>query len=319
MNRNEFIEEVKKEILCTLPEELKKDLEIQETTVMKSNDQEHHGLTFKRGESEAAPTIYLDEAFERFSGGEDMHALAREIKNAYVDTIGMPEPQKVDFDFDKIRDNLTVRLLEIRRNREFLSQTPYMTVGHGLAMVCDIKMSDGREGSWRATVTQSMLESQGYDKQELFVTAMENARVIDPPILVDMNQALFTHDAENLMLRDVPLEAHEDAKMYVLSNESGMLGSAALFYPEAKEHIASVIGEGYSVIPSSVHEVLIIPDSAGIDANELSRMVKEANRSVVEAKDVLSDNVLHYDRERGQLEPAADQRQTQEQQLEKGA
>ena len=319
MNRNEFIEEVKKEILRTLPEELKNDLDIQETTVMKSNDQEHHGLTFKRGESEAAPTIYLDEAFERFSGGEDMHVLAVEIKNAYVDTIGMPEPQKVDFDFDKIRDNLTVRLLEIRRNREFLSQTPYMTAGHGLAMVCDIKMSDGREGSWRATVTRNMLESQGYDKQELFLTAMENAKIIDPPILVDMNQALFTHDAENLMLRDAPLEAHEDAKMYVLSNESGMLGSAALFYPEAKEHIASVIGEGYSVIPSSVHEVLIIPDSAGIDADELSRMVKEANRSVVEAKDVLSDNVLHYDRQRGQLEPAADQKQRQEQQMEKGA
>lgn len=319
MNKNEFIEGVKEEILDMLPDDLKKDLDIEQATVMKFNDQEHHGLTFKRGESEAAPTIYLDEAFERFSGGESMHALAMEIKDAYVNTIGMPEPQKVDFDFDKIRDNLTVRLLEIRRNREYLSQMPYMTVGHGLAMVCDIKMNDGRDGSWRATVTQSMLESQGYDKQELFAAAMENAKIIDPPILVDMNQALFTHDAENLMLRDTPLEAHADAKMYVLSNESGMLGSAALFYPEAKEHIASVIGEGYSVIPSSVHEVLIIPDSAGIDANELSRMVKEANRSVVEAKDVLSDNVLHYDRERGQLEPVADQRQRQEQQMEKGA
>lgn len=319
MNRNEFIEKIRDEILHTLPEELKKDLDIQQTTVMKFNDQEHHGLTFKRGESEAAPTIYLDEAFERFKEGENINVLAMEIRGAYVDTIGMPQPQKVDFDFDKIRDKLTVRLLEIRRNREYLSQTPYMTVGHGLAMVCDIKMNDGRDGSWRATVTQSMLESQGYDKQELFVAAMDNARLIDPPILVDMNQALFTRDAENLMLRENPIEASENAKMYVLSNESGMLGSAALFYPEAKEHIAAVIDDGYSVIPSSVHEVLIIPDSAGINADELSRMVKEANQSVVEAKDVLSDNVLHYDRDRGQLEPAAAQKQRQEMQMEKGA
>ena len=278
MNRNEFIEEVKREILRTLPGDLKKDLDIQETTVMKSNDQEHHGLTFKRGESEAAPTIYLDEAFERFSGGEDMHVLAAEIRNAYVDTIGMPEPQKVDFDFDKIRDNLTVRLLEIRRNRGFLSQTPYMTVGHGLAMVCDIKMKDGDEGSWRATVTQSMLEGQNYDKRELFMAAMDNAQLIDPPILVDMGQALFTHEGENLLKRSEPLPPEDVSNMYVLSNTGGMLGSAVLFYPDTREHVAEVLGEGYCVLPSSQHEVLIIPDSAGVDRGELAEMVKQANQ-----------------------------------------
>ena len=121
MNRNEFIEEIREAILQILPDELKRNLDIEQATVMKFNDQEHHGLTFKRGETEAAPTIYLDEAFERFKGGEDINVLAMEIKDSYVDTIGMPQPQKVDFDFDKIRDKLTVRLLEIRRNREYLS------------------------------------------------------------------------------------------------------------------------------------------------------------------------------------------------------
>ena len=307
MTRDEFISRVKEELNQMLPEEMTKDLDIQETVVLKSNDQKHHGLTFKRGESEAAPTIYLDDAYARFTEGEDLHTLTAELKDAYLGSLSMPEPQKVDLDYDRIKDNLTVRLLEIRRNREFLATTPYMTVGHGLAMVCDIKMDDGDKGSWRATVTQGMLESQNYDKRELFMAAMDNAQLIDPPILVDMNQALFVHEGENLMKRSEPLPPEDVSNMYILSNTAGMLGSAALFYPDTREHIAEVIGESYTVLPSSQHEVLIIPDSAGLPREDLAGMVKTANETVVEPKDVLSDNIFHYDRDEKKFELATPQ------------
>ena len=307
MTRDEFISRVKEELMEMIPEELREGLEIQDTMVLKSNDQKHHGLTFKREESDAAPTIYLDDAYARFTNGEELHSLTAELKDAYLQTLSMPEPQKIDFDYDKIKDKLTVRLLEIKRNRDFLATTPYMTVGHGLAMVCDIKMQDGDEGSWRATVTQSMLEGQNYDKRELFIAAMDNAQMIDPPILVDMGQALFTHEGENLLKRSEPLPPEDVSNMYVLSNTGGMLGSAVLFYPDTREHVAEVLGEGYCVLPSSQHEVLIIPDSAGIDRRELSEMVKQANQSVVEPKDVLSDNVFHYDRDEKKFELAMSQ------------
>ena len=307
MTRDEFISRVKEELMEMIPEELKDGLEIQDTMVLKSNDQKHHGLTFKREESDAAPTIYLDDAYARFTNGEELHILTTELKDAYLQTLSMPEPQRIDFDYDKIKDKLTVRLLEIKRNRDFLATTPYMTVGHGLAMVCDIKMQDGDDGSWRATVTQSMLEGQNYDKRELFMAAMDNAQLIDPPILVDMGQALFTHEGENLLKRSNPLPPEDVSNMYVLSNTGGMLGSAVLFYPDTREHVAEILGEGYCVLPSSQHEVLIIPDSAGVDRGQLAEMVKQANQSVVEPKDVLTDNVFHYDRDEKKFELAMPQ------------
>ena len=307
MTRDEFISRVKEELMEMIPEEVREGLEIQDTMVLKSNDQKHHGLTFKREESDAAPTIYLDDAYARFTNGEELHSLTAELKDAYLQTLSMPEPQKIDFDYDKIKDKLTVRLLEIKRNRDFLATTPYMTVGHGLAMVCDIKMQDGDDGSWRATVTQSMLEGQNYDKRELFMAAMDNAQLIDPPILVDIGQALFTHEGENLLQRNEPLPPEDVSNMYVLSNTGGMLGSAVLFYPDTQEHVAEILGEGYCVLPSSQHEVLIIPDSAGIDRGELAEMVKQANQSVVEPKDVLTDTVFHYDRDEKKFELAMPQ------------
>ena len=139
------------------------------------------------------------------------------------------------------------------------------------------------------------------------MAAMDNAQLIDPPILVDMNQALFVHEGENLMKRSEPLPPEDVSNMYILSNTAGMLGSAALFYPDTREHIAEVIGESYTVLPSSQHEVLIIPDSAGLPREDLAGMVKTANETVVEPKDVLSDNIFHYDRDEKKFELATPQ------------
>lgn len=85
--------------------------------------------------------------------------------------------------------------------------------------------------------------------------------------------------------------------MYVLTNEAGTLGASALYYPDVKEKAAELMGSGYYVLPSSIHEVILVPDTAGHDVKDLCEMVKQANRTVVEPQDILSDSVYHYDRE----------------------
>jgi hypothetical protein len=73
-----------------------------------------------------------------------------------------------------------------------------------------------------------------------------------------------------------------------------------------QERIADKLGEGYYALPSSLHEFIIIPESAGIDAREMCEMVKTANKTVVEPKDVLSDNVLHFDKDAKQLDSVSE-------------
>jgi hypothetical protein len=90
--------------------------------------------------------------------------------------------------------------------------------------------------------------------------------------------------------------------MYVLTNTSGSLGAAALFYPDVKDKAAELIGSDYYILPSSTHEVILVPDSAGINPKELCEMVKQANRTVVDEKDILSDNVYHYSRDERRLD-----------------
>ena len=145
---------------------------------------------------------------------------------------------------------------------------------------------------------------EGYDRRQLFENAMEDAWHNAPPTLRDMQASLFGSFSENLLESSSPVAPEDKAMMYVLSNSECQYGAAAMFYPGVQEKIAENLGEGYYALPSSLHEYLIVPESSGIDPREMAKMVSEANRteSVVQPKDVLSDNVLHYDREARHLD-----------------
>lgn len=297
MDVKEFTNIIKEELPDFLPEEVYKDLVIDDVEIAKMNDQKLHGLTFKPKGSDAAPTLYIDDLYERHENGEDIGFLLVDLANRYEEARKAPTPPEVDLSWDRVRDNLSVRLLEKKRNIDFLSNMPYVDVGNGLAMTADINMPGDMHGEWRIAVNHGVMEQLGVDRNELFINAMESAVSYDRATLTDMTQALFSPDKENLLDRAEPLEPMEVGGMYVLTTESGNLGASALFYPDVKEKAAEMIGSGYYVLPSSIHEVILVPDTMNHDARDLCDMVKQANRSVVEPKDVLSDNVYHYDKD----------------------
>lgn len=302
LSKRDFMDAVKSNIVNFLPEDVSENVEISETVVVKMNDQKLHGLVIREKGSEAAPTFYMDEMFERYENGENMGELMSELAGHYGLVDQMPGPPEVDLSWDKVKDKLTVRLLEKSRNREFLANMPYVSVGHGLAVIADINMGEDRGGDWRIAINNGVLESLGVDKEQLFSSAMSSAKIYDRAFLVDMSNALFSQDRDNLLDRTEPLAPEDVGGMYVLTNSTGSLGAAALFYPDVKEKAAELLGSDYYILPSSTHEVILVPDSAGINAKELCDMVKQANRTVVDEKDILSDNVLHYSKDERRLD-----------------
>ena len=302
LSKTDFMDAVKRNITNFLPDDVAENVEINDTLVVKMNDQKLHGLVIREKGSDAVPTFYMDEMFERYSQGEDLGSLMVELANQYSYSRDMPRPPEVDLSWDNVKDKLTVRLLEKKRNREFLSTMPYVSVGCGLAIIADINMGEDRGGDWRIAVNNSVLESLGVDKEQLFSGAMSSAKIYDRATLIDMSSALFSPEKVNLLDRDEPIAPEELGGMYVLTNESGSLGAATLFYPDVKEKAAELLGSDYYILPSSVHETILVPDNPGINAKDLCEMVKQANRTVVDEKDILSDNVYHYSKDDRRLD-----------------
>ena len=298
----EFIEEMKSEVMSRLPDDVTGDILVDDVEVVKMNDQKLHGLTFKMPGVDAAPTLYVDEMYEAYKDGADLGYLATEMADMYSASRNAVAPPEVDLSYDNVKDKLTVRLLEKKRNHEFLSTMPYVSVGHGLAVIADINMGEDRGGDWRIAINNGVLESLGVDKERLFSDAMSNAKIYDPASLVDMSSALFSPEKVNLLEREEPIAPEDIGGMYVLTNSTGSLGAAALFYPDVKANAAEILGGDYYILPSSVHEVILVPASAGINEKELCDMVKQANRTVVDERDILSDDVYHYSRDERRLD-----------------
>lgn len=85
--------------------------------------------------------------------------------------------------------------------------------------------------------------------------------------------------------------------MFVMSNEEKQFGATALLFPELLEKASSIVGESkFYVIPSSVHELVVIPCSRVDDPADLVFMMKSINAEQVAVQDRLGDgNVYRFD------------------------
>lgn len=303
-NIKEFMEQAKVEILEYLPEDIRNDLTIEDARVVKMNDQVLYGLTMKRSNEECAPAIYMNDLYRRFNNGEPFNSLMSEAVFDYLNAVSVtpPEMATMDLSFDNIKDDLTLKLVEIRRNREYLSEVPYVKAGNGFAIVCDIKLDDGDAGQYRTTVTRNLMNEMNYDMQELFSTAIESAQLKDPAVMNSVRSQLLYSDEPNLLKGQDPIHEEEKDNMYVITNPDCLYGAIALYYPGIQEKIAEKLGENYYVIPSSVNEVLAVPESKAPEIQEIAAMVYEANENLLDPKDVLSNNIFYFDKDTKRLE-----------------
>lgn len=265
------------------------------TEVVKMNDEKLYGVVLKADKSNAAPTCYVNELYEDY---KDECATLEDIAKSLVEYVdNLPNTQipdiNFDFSFDAVRDKLSIRVAEIQRNKEFFEKTPYKEdyFGLGLGMIADINYNN----DYRTVVNEQLMKQfndEGHDKAEVLMTALRNASKINPPRFGDMMSSIF--GAPVNLLDDEDYEWDNDQTMFVLTTENGLCGASALFYPGVIDKIAEIFRTGFFILPSSIHEVIILPDTGAHEAEALKKMVLEANRTVVDPKDVLSDNVWYF-------------------------
>ena len=298
MNINEFTALAAEKVLMRLREAGDETVEVRTAEVMKMNDQVMHGLTFHRGE-DPSPTFYLNGMYELCSRGEDMDTLLDQLARTYLDSMAdAPVPEEEpDMKFDKAKSRAGLRLIGMEYNKEYLKTVPFRDVGHGFALICDLQIGASDGGVFSTVVTNGLAADYGYDMDELFERALENAWKMNPASL---------NPASRLMEIEEPDDKEGRETCYVLTTSRERYGAAALFYPGTQAMIAHVLEEDYIAIPSSLHEFIIIRAGQVKDLGHLQRLVLEANRRIVSPEDVLSDSVLCYSRSTGSfsaLEP----------------
>jgi len=89
--------------------------------------------------------------------------------------------------------------------------------------------------------------------------------------------------------------------MYVLSNADKLNGAAAILDSKTMEDISEKLGGDFIVLPSSIHEVIVLPVNEDMDRQTLEAMVQDVNAGQVAPEERLSDHVYMYDSQAKEL------------------
>lgn len=307
MDFEQFKEVVKDSIKEYLPESYEK-AEVELKDVIKNNDTHLTGLTIKEADTRIAPTVYLEDYFKAYEDGRGMDEILTNMAALYDEAA----KDGLDFDTEALVNNITdyestkekivPRVVNKEGNAERLKGMPYTEMGD-LAVTYHVDLGGSDNGNMSIAVSNEMLDKYGVSVSELHDQACKNMEEISPAnfkTMIDTLAELMIPGYED-MTPDEQAEARSDFDMpdpgmYVLSNDSKAFGAVAILDSETMDTIRNDVGDFY-ILPSSVHEVLIVPKREGIELSDLEAMVKEVNATQVAPNEVLSDHVYEYDPE----------------------
>ncbi len=272
-----------------------KSYEIRVTKVTKNNDVQLTGIILMARSDNISPTIYLEGLYQEYLEGTAMEILVDKIISIYEDQIRDINLDMEFFrDFEKVRNRIFYKLINFDKNRKLLEDVPYFR-WHDLAIVFYYAMEEELVGKASITIHTNHMTMWGQSVDSLYRTAQQNMRGGMPELMISMRELLVE-------MTGIAMEKEDEIPMYVLTNQEKIFGAAALLYSEQLKKLAERMDCDLLILPSSIHEVLLIPDDHKKGYDFYVKMVDEVNRTQVEPEEVLSYRLYRYSRKKAEIE-----------------
>ena len=277
------------EIVEMLQEKLGAECTVTVTEVLKNNNVSLTGIVVMKESDNVAPTIYLEEPYRQYQDGSTLQEIVDEIATLYEK---QTHNVKVDMDFFRdfsmVKDRIYHKVINYDKNRKLLEDIPYFR-WHDLAIIFYYAMEEAAFGRASIMLHNSHLDMWGRSAEEVYCVAKENMRQSMPELLMPMQKLLEDVAGIKAGERDLPL--------YVLTNKSRMFGASAMLYSNKIGELATKLNSNLLILPSSVHEVLLLPDDQVQEYDFYKEMVREVNTTQVDPEEILSFNLYRYERE----------------------
>lgn len=275
-----------KSLLGTFPH-----ISVEPAEVTKLQGMSYSGISVRQDGSQMSMTVNLDSFYRDYESG----AVYEDVLQGITDYVVTHISQTPEFDLDMLknyesmRPYLTVQMVEKNRNAEKLAEIPHEIV-EDMAVVYRFQLGDLPDGKASVLITNPMLEHYGITQEQLHQDALEMAQRSEPLSIKNMDEIMY--EMTNGFMGSLDEAC---SPMYVATNASRMNGAAVMNYPDFMEQAAEKLQGSFYILPSSIHELIMIPDSFEMRSAELKAMVTEINASEVRPEERLTDNVYHYD------------------------
>lgn len=302
MNYNEFVDRVYDDLQDTLLLNHFKNVVVETAQVNKLQGEGYYGITVREIGAEMGVSLDLHQSFSLFEKGIPYHDLLTDIAHEALDGIERRPEISADLiaDYASIKDKIMLEVVPTSANQEMLANIPHKDFGD-ISMVYRVVFDSNERGEVTTLMTNDLLNTLGIDLDTLHADVLESAPQHFPASLRSMREVLS--DMSGLPLEMIPESPNG---MYVATCNDSMRGAGCIFYPEFLKDAAARLQSDFFILPSSIHEVLLLVDDKIQSVKELESMVRDINRDEVAPKDRLSDTVYHYDSRKQLLERAVD-------------
>lgn len=266
-------------------------------TSVKNNGVSVTGLLLKGEKEHVAPNFYLDRQFVQWMQGfRSMEEIAEQLCEAYQLEVKQNSRlvSEIQFSWSSFQKKVFMRLVNREKNEDLLTNIPYREfLDLAVVYYYSVQISQGVTGTM--IVTMEHLKMLGITAEELHQAAAINCERFQPAKIRCMEDVVYD------LGRKLGVEVQE-AKccwpfLYVLTNSKGMFGAVSMILEKELEYFSKRINNSFYILPSSVHEVILIPSGKEIGVEYFADMVREINATQVDATEVLSDSIYFYDRE----------------------
>jgi hypothetical protein len=300
-------EEFQAAVTSALKKELGQDYQMAIQKVPKNNGAILDGLCINKKRETIAPTIYLNSYYEQYKEGWSVEELTKEILAIYQ---SHSRPLSVDFsqlnDFPTLKNNVVYKLIHTHANQELLKSIPSIPY-LDLSIVFYLFLEKNETGQMTALIHNRHLTMWNTTLEELSELAFKNTPLLFPADLKTMMQIIqdiICQKGERESTAPVIEElfgSQPPAPLYVLTNTAGINGACTILYPGILKNFSATLNQDLVIIPSSIHEVLLVPYDSTVSLDDLSNMVNQVNHAEVPMEERLSNHVYFYSRQTDQV------------------
>lgn len=257
------------------------------------------GLKVEVPQSNRVPIVYMDVIKDALADGasredimESFVELVQKVKNEPDINLKRVDPS----DYNSVKSFLSLMLINTDVNRRMLEDIPHKEI-EDLSLITYLNVPE-RAGLGRGIikVKRDLLEAWGITEAELFETAEKNEIAANPPVLVGLKDLLENSNPRNYLLDPIskPMKS-TDPDMYLLTSKQSAFGASVIINTDVLDRISNMFPDGFCIIPSSIHDVIIVSDSDRKNYGDLREIVRNVNMTSCSPDEILSNNVYSYD------------------------
>ena len=173
--------------------------------------------------------------------------------------------------FSKVKEKIIFQLISYDKKPKAAKRTCPISNIWIFAIIFEVYVGAELPEFGTITVTDAPLSRWGIDTETLIRASMQNTPRILPCSIINMAEFLAKKcpGYANQMRAVCDFDS---LPMYILTNSRQTNGASAILYPGVLSSLAKKLGGNMLLIPSSIHEFLVMPLDSDIDVCNLSEI-----------------------------------------------